>query len=263
MSETIEMEKEALVSQKQDQIVVSRNVGDNTAMSSVWGLNNIIIQEINNVSKMYASKHGMFASVPIICKGVDCKYYDTCVIDPASRTSGQRCPAEIAAIMTRYEYWCAQFDIDTNTDMIEEKKLVDASLIRDLVNIEVQMIRAENRLAMNGDFMARVLLDIDKKCKAYWGYDVSPESQFLLTLQEKKIKILNQLNATRKDKASDKNKSINPSEIAIKIFQEVQNARKNQNIIDVSDMDFEDVVDAGEPQNYMSDVVYGTGDEAI
>jgi hypothetical protein len=117
------------------------------------------------------------------------------------------------------------------------------------------MMRVENKIAMSGDFMARVLLDIDKKCKPYWGQDVSPESQFLLTLQDKKIKILNQLNSTRKDKAADKNRSTSPSEAAIKIFQEMQKAIKSKEIIDVDDISFEEAPSGEESENHMSDVV--------
>lgn len=266
MSEVVEQETiNAIVNTQPEQIVVSRNVGDNAAMSNVWSLSGAVIQEINNASKMYASKHGMFASVPIICKAQDCQYYNTCIVDKTNRRLGQRCPAEIGAIITRYEYWCGQFDIDTNNDLIDERKLVDASLVRDLVNIEIQMMRAENRLAMSGDFMARVLLDIDKKCKAYWGYDVSPESNFLLTLQDKKIKILNQLNATRKDKAAEKTKSGGPTGEAIRIFQEMQKVIKEKQIIDVDDIVFnENEYEAPTTEtNHVAEVVYGVGDEAI
>jgi hypothetical protein len=60
-----------------------------------------------------------------------------------------------------------------------------------------------------------------------------------MTLQEKKIKILNQLNATRKDKAADKRKE-SASDTAIKIFQQVKELEKAQQIINISDMNFDD-----------------------
>jgi hypothetical protein len=121
--------------------------------------------------------------------------------------------------------------------MIDSKDLVDATLIKDLVNIEIQILRAENKIALNGDFMADTLLDIDKKCQPYFGKIVSAETEFLMTLQDKKIKILNQLNATRKDKAADKRKE-SASDTAIKIFQQVKELEKAQKIINISDMEF-------------------------
>jgi hypothetical protein len=159
------------------------------------------------------------------------------MVSPNQRIEGNRCPMEISAILSRYSQWCNHFDIDSVDDVIDSKDLVDATLIKDLVNIEVQMLRAENRIAINGDFMAKVLLDIDKKCNPYYGQEVSKETEFLMVLQDRKIKILNQLNATRKDKAADKRKE-SASDTAIKIFQQVKELERTQKIINVTDMEF-------------------------
>jgi len=207
--------------------------------TAMWGIDPAVIREIGNMNRVYSSKHGMFASVPIICRDVDCAYKDVCMVSPAQRKLGQRCPMEIAAILSRYEQWCMHFEIDTSNDMIDSKDLVDATLIKDLVNIEVQILRAENKIALNGDFMADTLLDIDKKCQPYFGKIVAPETEFLMTLQDRKIKILNQLNATRKDKAADKRKE-SASDTAIKIFQQVKELEKTQKIINISDVEFDD-----------------------
>ena len=207
--------------------------------TAMWGISPNIIKEISNMNRIYSSKHGMFASVPIICKGPDCAYKDVCMVSQAQRIIGQRCPMEIAAILSRYEQWCMHFEINTSNDVIDAKDLVDATLIKDLVNIEVQILRAENKIALNGDFMADTLLDVDKKCQPYFGKIVAPETEFLMTLQDRKIKILNQLNATRKDKAADKRKE-SASDAAIEIFQKVKELERNQQVINISDLDFND-----------------------
>lgn len=228
---------------------------DAEVTTAMWGLQPALIQEISNMNRVYASKHGMFASVPIICRGQDCAYKDVCMVSQQQRVVGQRCPMEIAAILSRYEQWCMHFEIDTSQNIIDPADLVDATLIKDLVNIEVQMMRAENKVALNGDFMATTLLDIDKKCNPYFGSIVSPEVEFLQTLQDKKIKILNQLNATRKDKASDKSKA-NGSEAAIKIFQQVQSMVRGQNSnINVTELEFDEsgeIIDASEVETLVN-----------
>lgn len=227
--------------------------------SAMWGLSPALVQEISNMNRIYASKHGMFASVPIICRGKDCKYKDVCMVSPQSRVVGQRCPMEIAAVLSRYEQWCMHFEIDTDGDMIDPKDLVDATLIRDLVNIEVQMLRAENKIALNGDFMSTTLLDIDKKCQPYFGQIVSPETEFLMTLQQQKIKILNQLNSTRKDKAADKRKETG-SDAAIEIFQKIKEMSTQSKIINITDMEFTDAGEVVEIPNSMSEIVGGETD---
>lgn len=213
---------------------------DAEVTTAMWGLQPALIKEISNMNRVYASKHGMFASVPIICRGQDCAYKDVCMVSQQQRTVGQRCPMEISAILSRYEQWCMHFEIDTSQNMINPADLVDATLIKDLVNIEVQMMRAENKIALNGDFMATTLADIDKKCNPYYESIVSPEVEFLQTLQNNKIKILNQLNATRKDKSSDKSKA-NGSDTAIKIFQEVQSMMHAQKVnVSISELEFDE-----------------------
>lgn len=209
-------------------------------MAAMWGINANLAQEIGNMNRVYSSKHGMFASVPIICKGSDCAYKDVCMVSQAERVVGRRCPMEISAILSRFEQWCAHFEIDTSMDVIDSKDLVDVTLIKDLVNIEVQILRAENKIALNGDFMADTLLDIDKKCQPYFGKIVAPETEFLITLQNRKDKILNQLNATRKDKAADKRKE-SASDEAIKLFQQVKELEAAKRTVgSISDMQFDD-----------------------
>lgn len=215
------------------------NVTGASLPMAMWGVSAAVIQEMANVNKIYASKHGMFSGIPIVCKGANCVYKDVCMISPSQRSVGKRCPMEIAAILSRYEQWCMHFGINTQDDMLDPKDLVDATLIKDLVNIEIQMLRAENKVALSGDFMSDTLLDIDKKCQPYFGKVVSPEVEFIMTLQDKKIKILNQLNSTRKDKASDKHKE-NASEEAIKIFQKLKELQTANKITNVSDLEFND-----------------------
>ena len=217
---------------------VSNQTGTALTMS-MFGISPAVVKEMANINRVYSSKHGMFSAIPIICKGPDCAYKDVCMVSMGQRNIGQRCPMEIAAILARYEQWCAHFEIDTTDDILNAKDLVDATLIKDLVNVEIQMLRAENKVALNGDFMADTLLDIDKKCQPYFGKIVSPEMEFLMTLQDKKIKILNQLNSTRKDKAADKRKE-SASDEAIKIFQQLKELQQAKRVTDISDLDFDD-----------------------
>lgn len=234
-----------LVKKAQSQVSSELNMdlSDKTGhdiMAAVWSVSAQLANEIGNMNRVYASSHGLLATIPIICRGNDCHYKDICMVSKGERIPGRRCPMEIAAILSRYESWCQHFNIDISSGTIPAKDLVDATLVKDLVNVEIQQMRAENKLALNGDFMAKTLLDIDKKCTPYYGETVSPESEFLLTLQNRKEKILNQLNATRKDKAADKRKS-SPSEDAIRLFQQIKEQQSiNMPSGSISDVEFDE-----------------------
>lgn len=210
-------------------------------LAAMWGLTPSKTKQVSNISKVFFTKHGMFATIPILCRDTDCAYKDVCMVDPSERTIGSRCPMEIAALITRFNQWCQHFNINIDGESIESKDLVDATLIKDLVNIEIQILRAENKIALSGDFMGETLIEIDKKCNAYYGSIITPEAEFLMTLQDKKVKILNQLNATRKDKAADKRKE-SASDEAVRIFQQMQELQREQNKAkyDIMDVDFDE-----------------------
>lgn len=222
---------------KEQQEVMQLNKS-NEIIKEIWRLSEKNIDEVKKTNRIYGSQYGMFASIPIICRVEECKYKDVCLIDKDKREKGIRCPMEISAILSRYVQWCSHFGIDIKTDILSKEDLVDATLIKDLVNVEIQMMRAENKIAISGDFITETLVDIDRKCKPYFGDTVSPETNFLMVLQDKKIKILNQLNATRKDKAKDMKSS--PSEEAIKIFQQIKELEREKNTITISDINFEE-----------------------
>ena len=194
---------------------------DISNIQNLWKLPQTSIQAAIDVSQVYKTKHGMFAGVPILCKGVSCPYAKVCMIPPNQRVNGGRCPMEAGAVMARFELWCKHFLIDISGPFIKDEDLVDASLIRDLVDNEVQTLRAENRIAINADFIGEVISQIDNKGNVYYEETVTPAAEFKLLLQDKRYKLLNLLNSTRKDKAHILSQELNPSQQAASIFRKV------------------------------------------
>jgi hypothetical protein len=115
----------------------------------------------------------------------------------------------------------AVIGIDLSTGKIKDTDMVDASSIRDLVDNEIQMLRAENKIALNADFIDKVVATVDKHGKAYYENAISPEAEYKLRLQDKKYKILNLLNSTRKDKASEVKIGGHPSVRAAGILKKI------------------------------------------
>lgn len=204
-------------------------------MSTVWGMDPTIAAVANNTAGVYKYKHGMFASAPIVCQADKCPYKDVCQIDPMYRIAGSRCPQEAGVIISRYEQWCKHFKINFEGDMVAEEDLVDASLIRDLVENEVQILRAENKIALNGDIVKQTLQSVDQRGNAYYEDAITPEATYKLQLQDKRYKLLNLLNSTRKDKANE-HKQLTPSEEALSIFKKINQVVPNLDKVDFSQM---------------------------
>ena len=209
---------------------MSINPKDAQNAQEIWGLDSNEIIQANQVSNRYKMKHGMFASVPLICKDALCPYSSVCPIPAGQRNANKRCPVEIGAIMSRFDSWCKHFGIDTEGEFIKDEDLVDAALIRDLVDNEIQTIRAENKLAISGDFMGETLNTVDNKGNPWYEQAVTPEAEFKLTLQEKRYKILQLLNSTRKDKSKELANELDPSSQAMNIFNKINEKMKNAQI---------------------------------
>lgn len=201
----------------------------------IWGLSSTELVQAKQSSTKYRMKHGMFASVPLICKDSKCPYSPVCSIPSGQRTVGGRCPVEIGAILSRFESWCRHFLIDIEDEFIKDEDLVDASLIRDLVDNEIQTMRAENKLAISGDFIGETINTVDNKGNPWYENVVTPEAEFKLTLQDKRQKILNLLNATRKDKSRELNNQLNPSEKTLSIFNDIKDKLKDIDLDNIGD----------------------------
>lgn len=191
----------------------------------VWGVPDAVMVQAESESKKFEVKHGMFAAIPLICKGEQCPYKAICTVNEANLDimKGHRCPIEIGAIMARFEHWCNHFNINTSDDIIDDRDIVDATLIRDLVDNEIQVLRAENKMAISADFISRTITTVDNKGKAYYKDEVSPEAIFKLQLLDKRYKILQLLNSTRKDKSKEVKLELTPGQQAMSIFNKISN----------------------------------------
>ena len=208
---------------------------NSVSAKEVWGLEDVDVVKANLASKRFKMKHGMFSSIPLICRGTTCPYSVVCSIPEDQRIIKGRCPVEIGAIIARFDSWCKHFNIDTESEYIKDSDLVDATLIRDLVDNEIQTMRAENKLAINGDFIGQTIADVDKNGNEHLEDIVSPEAEFKMTLQEKRYKILQLLNSTRKDKAREINQDLNPTRKAMSIFNQISEQMANIDLDNLED----------------------------
>lgn len=205
---------------------------ENKSETLTWGLTEEQLKKAKQIAERKKLKHGVFSAIPLICRVEACPYSLVCTIPPTERTIGTRCPMEIGAIMARFEMWCNYFKIDCSEDTIKDEDLVDASLIRDLVDIEIQMLRAENKIAISADFIAKTVSTVSNKGKAYYEDKISPEAEYKMSLLDKKHKILQLLNSTRKDKAKEQRNVLSPSEESLNIIDKITKKLDNIKIND-------------------------------
>lgn len=174
-------------------------------------------------------KHGMFSGVPIICRGSKCPYYETCWIPDNDLEVGERCPIEIATVIERFDSYCEALAIDWE----KAEDVVDAGIVKEIVDIEINLVRADNLLAIDGSFVQDVIAGISPKGQEYRRPEIHKAAEFKDSLRKEKTRLYNQLNATRKDKKEDSMKGNDPSSVAARIIKKVKNFEDEGIIIDV------------------------------
>lgn len=213
---------------------------DEIELPSTWKVSNETKGMIAQSLDIYNTKHGLYAAIPMMCKGELCPYSEVCpLLAGGMDPSGSRCPLEIGLIMKRFEEYKNEFNLD-------EDDIVDMGLIKDLVDYDVQLFRAENRIALQGDFIEDVVVSVTDDGQEITAPQISKAAEYKDKIMTKKHKVLQLMHSTRSDKAGDKlTVTLDPSTYAAQLMSQVATDMKPGQIFDA---DYEEVDSSEEPQ---------------
>lgn len=200
----------------------------NWSLPPEWNMSSKGIEAVKLAVSTANTKHGLYSTVPIVCKGYDCPYKNTCSLIPIDMApTGERCPIEIAMVMKIYDDYVKELDID-------ETSRVDLSLIKELIDIEVTMLRADKSLAEAATFIEDVVFNITEKGEVLTKPEINKAQVLKDTLMKRRHEILSKLNATRKDKAANESKFVDPSSFAAELLKrKAQMDREATVVVDV------------------------------
>ena len=196
------------------------------AMPAEWKLSNTGMKAVNAAIAMAATKHGLYASIPMLCKADECPYAEVCpLIEMELAPHGERCPLEIARIIQKYEDYTRELHIDT-----EKGNIIDLTLIKDLIDLDIQITRADNKLAIDGDFIQDNVVGISEHTgEAITTPAIHKAVEYKDKLLKKRHDVLQLLHSTRKDKAGDKiTVTLDPSTYAAKLMQQAAEMRQRK-----------------------------------
>lgn len=196
-------------------------------MPKAWKVSKEGQEAIRIAVGMQKTKHGLYASIPMLCKAEECPYATVCpLVDMGKAPKGERCPLEIAMILSKYEKYSDEFNID-------ESNVVDMGLVKDLIDYDIQAFRAENKIAVQGDFVEDVVVTVTEGGEVITNPQLSKATEYKDKIMNKRFKILELMNSTRKDKAGDKlSISLDPSSYASQLMSQIAADMKPGQIID-------------------------------
>lgn len=176
---------------------------------SAWNLSAKGKDAVRKALSVYNTEFGLYASIPMICKGEDCVYAQLFPELHGELTEpGERCPVEVALIMSKYAAY-------TNELEVSPDDAVDMSILRDVIDYDIQIVRAENKMALEGDFVKDVTVGVNEAGVPVTQEQISQAAQYKDKIQTKRNAALKLLNSTRKDKAGEKiNMTMDPSTYA-------------------------------------------------
>lgn len=200
---------------------------------TAWTRNPEAVQAIEIAKRLRKTKHGMYASVPIICKAEGCPYAEQCELQQMGLAPfAEKCPMEIAAIEDLFQRYCG----DMNIDPTDPKQQVDSIMVKEVVDIDISMLRCDKKMAISADFIIDQVVNVDDEGNAISRQELHPLTEYKEKLRAQKFKTLNLLNSTRKDKEGSKLQVVfDPSERAAEMLK----VQKEMKILDQQEEDAE------------------------
>jgi hypothetical protein len=196
---------------------------------SAWTQNPAAVQAIEVAKRLRQTKHGLYASVPIICKAEACPYAESCELQQMQLAPyGEKCPMEIAAIEDLFVRYCS----DMNINPEDPQQQVDAIMVKEVVDLDISMLRCDKKMAVSADFIIDQVVSVTEDGDAISRQELHPLTEYKEKLRAQKFKTLNLLNSTRKDKEGSKTTVVfDPSERAsqmLKIKEDMKQLDANE-----------------------------------
>lgn len=162
------------------------------------------------------------SSLPLKCGGREsCVYGESCYLSQMGISEddliGQVCPIEVELILNYFNNYVQEFDIE---DLDNPKNTTVIGLIKDLIDTELQIERANKRIMIDGDYLEDRVIAVTDSGQKITNKEVNQHILFKSRMQEQKNKILDLLHATPKNKAKEQNNRIfDPSTYAKELMR--------------------------------------------
>lgn len=150
-------------------------------------------QEASNLLKKGRSKVSMLSLIPLHCKGPDCIYASMAPALHEERPDNTKpCAVESAAVHEFFWNYVEELGVDVD-------RMVEVSMVRDLVDQEIQQLRKTVVLSQE-HFMQENVVGIDNDGNVVTTKDLHKAIDYEERLLKRKEKIRNALLATRESK---------------------------------------------------------------
>ncbi|CDQ41836.1 hypothetical protein [Virgibacillus salexigens] len=198
---------------------------------TAWTSNPDAVEAIQVAKRLRNTKHGLYASVPIICKAEACPYSHSCpLVEMEKAPYGEKCPIEIAAIEDLFERYAEHFEIDLENRKASDT--IDLMIVKDLVDADIGLLRCDNKMAWDADYIVNNTVGMSEDGEPITRQELHPLTDYKEKLINRKNKSYQLLNSTRKDKEGQKltikqDPSVQAAEM-VKVNQDMEKNKQSE-----------------------------------
>lgn len=162
------------------------------------------------------TRTSMFSSIPMNCEASKCTFADTCpLLKENLAPRGNPCPIEMSIVAQFTSEYMEQLDVHPDN-------LVEVSMVRDLVDQEVQYIRKTKLLAKE-HFVQENIIGVDNDGMPILKKELHLAVELEDKLHKRRKDLRNQLLATREAKAKVGQTQLDSAQAISDILHKVQN----------------------------------------
>lgn len=174
------------------------------------------IKKANELVKPQKTKTAMFASIPMNCEAERCVFAETCpLLKENVAPRNKPCPLEMSMVVQFTQDYLQQLDVNPNN-------LVEVSMVRDLVDQEVQYLRKTKLLAKE-HFIQENVIGVDQDGQPIMKKELHLAVELEDKLHKRRKDLRNQLLATREAKAKIGQVQLDTAQAISDIISKVQN----------------------------------------
>ena len=149
---------------------------------------------------MLSTKSGLYARIPITCKGHGCPYSETCELLKAGlEPQGEKCAIETELIDRAFEGYKYDFELDDNASY------TDLNIIKNIISCDVMIERAQALMSQEGTAISETYAGSNEKTgEDFYNKDISKALELYERHEKQRSRLYDMMLATRKSKAQAK-----------------------------------------------------------
>lgn len=171
--------------------------------------------------KPQKTRTAMFSSIPMNCEAEKCIFADTCpLLKENLAPKGKACPIEMGMVAQFTTEYLEQLEVNPNN-------LVEVSMVRDLVDQEVQYLRKTKLLAKE-HFVQENIIGVDQEGSPIFKKELHLAVELEDKLHKRRKDLRNQLLATREAKAKAGQVQLDTAQAISDIIGKVQSIENSR-----------------------------------